>query len=124
MRNELKSNFKKIFKKGDLILLAVFLVAVILTIVFAVGGDDDVVQIFVDGQLKYEIGLDANTEISLLDGEMTVVVRDGKAWVEYSDCAEQLCVNNAPVSSSGGMIVCLPNKVVVKVVEKEVDAIT
>ncbi len=124
MRNERKSNLKNVFKKGDLILLAMLIVAVVLTIVFAVGDEDDTVQIYVDGVLKYEVGLDANTEIELLDGEVIVVVRDGKVWVESSDCAEQLCVDSAPLTSSGGMIVCLPNKVVVKVVEREVDAIT
>lgn len=124
MRKEWKDNIKKTFKKGDVILLAIFLVAVVLTIVFAVGGGDDTVQIYIDGQLKYELGLDANTEIELLDGDILVVIKDGKVWVEYSDCSEQLCVDSAPLTSSGGMIVCLPNKVVVKVVEREVDAIT
>lgn len=124
MRNELKSSFKTIFKKGDLILLAVLLVAVILTIIFAVGGDDEYVQIYVDGVLKYEVSLYSDMEIDLLDGKMTVVIKDGKVWVEHSDCVEQLCVNNSPLTSSGGMIVCLPNKVVVKISGREVDAIT
>ncbi len=124
MRNELKSSFKTIFKKGDLILLAVLLVAVILTIIFAVGGDDEYVQIYVDGVLKYEVSLYSDMKIDLLDGKMTVVIKDGKAWVEHSDCVEQLCVNNSPLTSSGGMIVCLPNKVVVKISGREVDAIT
>lgn len=124
MRNELKISFKTIFKKGDLILLAVLLVAVILTIIFAVGGDDEYVQIYVDGVLKYEVSLYSDMEIDLLDGKMTVVIKDGKAWVEHSDCVEQLCVNNSPLTSSGGMIVCLPNKVVVKISGREVDAIT
>lgn len=124
MRNELKNSFKTIFKKGDLILLAVLLVAVILTIIFAVGGDDEYVQIYVDGVLKYEVSLYSNMEIDLLDGKMTVVIKDGKAWVEHSDCVEQTCVNNSPLTSSGGMIVCLPNKVVVKISGREVDAIT
>lgn len=114
----------KIFRKGDIILLVLLLVAIILTIVFAVRGGADYVEVYVDGNLKYQIDINADTEIDILDGAMKIVVRNGKAWVEYSDCAEQLCVHSSPVRSDGGMIVCLPNRVVVRVDSREVAAIT
>ncbi len=115
---------KDMFKKGDLILVAILLIAIILTVVFATRKDDGVAQIYIDGQLKYELDLSANTELSILDGKMTVAIKDGKVFVKDSDCAEQLCVQSSAISSNGGMIVCLPNKVVVKVVAKEVAAIS
>lgn len=114
----------RIFRKGDIILLVLLLIAVILTIVFAVSGGADYVEIYIDGDLKYQIDINSDTEIDLLDGAMKIVVRNGKAWVEYSDCAEQLCVHSSPIRSDGGMIVCLPNRVVVRVDSREVVAIT
>lgn len=114
----------RIFRKGDIILLVLLLIAVILTIVFAVRGGADYVEIYIDGDLKYQIDINSDTEIDLLDGAMKIVVRNGKAWVEYSDCAEQLCVHSSPIRSDGGMIVCLPNRVVVRVDSREVVAIT
>lgn len=55
---------------------------------------------------------------------MVIAVRDGKAYVARSDCGEQLCVSSAAVSAEGGMIVCLPNRVVIKIAGGEVDAVT
>ena len=124
MRKLQNGVIKDIFKKGDLILVVILVVAIILTAIFATRKDDGIAQIYVDGQLKYELDLSADAELSILDGKMTVAVKDGKVYVMDSDCAEQLCVQSSAVSSSGGMIVCLPNKVAIKVVAKEVDAIS
>ena len=62
--------------------------------------------------------------LEILDGSMTVVVEDGKVYVSHSDCPEQLCVHSAPLTAAGGMTVCLPNKVIVKIDSGEVDAIS
>ena len=51
-------------------------------------------------------------------------IENGKAYIAKSDCHNQLCVHAQAIGKEGGVIVCLPNKVVVKVVAKEVDAIT
>lgn len=115
---------KGFFKKGDLIIAAVLLVAVVLSVVFASTGGGDTVEIYVDGQLKYQLDLNADAEIELLDNAMTIRVKNGKAWVEESNCDEQICVHSAPIGKDGGMIVCLPNKVVVKIAGREVDAIS
>ena len=68
--------------------------------------------------------LSTDRELEILDGKMVIAVRDGKAYVARSDCGEQLCVSSAAVSAEGGMIVCLPNRVVIKIAGGEVDAVT
>lgn len=112
------------FKKGDIILLIVLIAAIVSTIVFALSGGADTVDIYVDGELKYELSLFKDTTLDLLDGAMTVVIKNKKVWVEESDCPGQVCVHSAPVGESGGMIVCLPNKVVIKVKGGDVEAVT
>jgi hypothetical protein len=119
-----RGGIKGFFKKGDFIIAAVLVAAVILSLVFATGSGGDNVEIYVDGKLVYQLDLYAETEIELLDGAMLVCVKDGRVWVEESDCDEQLCVHAAPIGKDGGMIVCLPNKVVVKIATREVDAVT
>lgn len=115
---------KNIFKKGDLILVAVLLVAVALTIWLSVRDVGGEAEVYIDGELKYVLDLSEDTELVILDGKMTIEVENGEIYVKDSDCPEQLCVQSAHISSSGGMIVCLPNKVVIKIASREVDAIS
>lgn len=121
---DFKDMSKKLFKKGDLILVVVLIVAIVLTIVFATKKSSGIVEIYVDGTLKYQSDLSVSKVIELKDEGMSVVIRDGRVWVEHSDCENQLCVHSAPISRGGGMIVCAPNKVVVSIPAKGVDAIT
>ena len=46
--------------------------------------------------------------------------------MESADCPDQICVKQKPVDESGRDIVCLPNKVVVRVIsdKKDVDVVT
>lgn len=126
MNEKAKQVFKSMFKLGDIIILVVVLVAVALTIYFALANTANKVSIYIDGQLKYSYSINSNLEIDLKeDGiDMKVVIKDGKAYVEYSNCPEQLCVHSAALTKEGGMIVCLPNKVVIKIESDEVDAVT
>lgn len=119
-----ETKFNDFFKKGDIVIALVVVVLVILTLVFALSKDVGEAQIYIDGELKYRLDLSTDERLEILDGKMIIVVEDGKIFVESSDCKEQLCVHSSGISNDGGMIVCLPNKVVIKVVAKEVDAIT
>lgn len=112
------------FKKGDIIIVVLVVVLAILTLVFAFSNNADEAEIYIDGELKYSLDLSTDTEIEILDGKMIVAVKNGKISVKESNCLEQLCVHSSALSNEGGMIVCLPNKVVIKVVSREVDAIT
>ena len=126
MNKKAKYVFKSMFKLGDIIILVVILIAVALTIYFALANTANKVSIYIDGKLKYSYSINSNLEIDLKeDGiDMKVVIKDGKAYVEHSNCPEQLCVHSAPLTKEGGMIVCLPNKVVIKIESDEVDAVT
>lgn len=119
-----KDMLKSMFKWGDVLLLLIVIVAVVLTIVLATGNKAQYAEVYIDGELKYQLNLNEDTTLDILDGKMTIKVHDGKIFVEHSDCAEQLCVHSSPIGKDGGMIVCLPNKVVIKTSSKKVDAIT
>ncbi len=119
-----KVKFNDFFKKGDIIVAFVVVVLIVLTLVFALSKDAGEAEIYIDGELKYRLDLSQDERIEILDGRMVIAVKEGKIRVESSDCKEQLCVHSSSVSTDGGMIVCLPNKVVIKVVAREVDAIT
>lgn len=119
-----KAMLKSMFKWGDVLLLLIVIVAVVLTIVLATGNKAQYAEVYIYGELKYQLNLNEDTTLDILDGKMTIKVHDCKIFVEHSDCAEQLCVHSSPIGKDGGMIVCLPNKVVIKTSSKKVDAIT
>lgn len=119
-----KKSLRTLFKRGDLLILALLLAAVGLTVWFAARPRGVAAEVYVDGVLRYSLSLEEDTRTDILDGSMTLCVENGAIYVARSDCSEQLCVHSAPISAEGGIIVCLPNKVVVKIAGGEVDAVT
>ncbi len=61
-------------------------------------------------------------------GSSTVAVEDGKVWMTESACRDKLCVGMGRIDSTGQSIVCLPNRVVIRITNGakpgSVDAIT
>ena len=50
-------------------------------------------------------------------GKCFLVISDGKADMESADCPNQICVHHSAISHTGETIVCLPNRVVIEVIE-------
>ena len=50
-------------------------------------------------------------------GKCILVISDGKADMESADCPNQICVHHGAISHTGETIVCLPNRVVIEVIE-------
>ena len=89
----------------------------------------ETVEIYKDGTLIKILPLDSEyTEIPVIDGdkENIVVISNEKASMKYANCPDKLCVKQGEVGRSNTPIVCLPNKVVVKLIGGvgEVDAMT
>lgn len=114
----------KIFKIGDLIVLAVFIIAAALAIYFMTKPTGSEVYIYKDGKLFEAVSLSTEKTVKI-DEHITVKISGGAAYVLKSDCKGQDCVKAGKISKVGEMIVCLPNKVVIKIVgDGEVDYIT
>ncbi len=114
----------KIFKIGDLIVLAVFIIAAALAIYFMTKPTGSEVYIYKDGKLLEAVSLSVEKTVKI-DEHITIKISGGAAYVLKSDCKGQDCVKAGKISKVGEMIVCLPNKVVIKIVgDGEVDYIT
>ena len=123
-------------KKNDVILIAVLLVAALLT----AGGmriwqmnntkDSANVVVTIDGEVygTYPLSEDRTERIELPDGSYNIlVISDGYADVTEASCPDQICVKHNHIRYSKESIVCLPNKVVVTVEggeENEIDGST
>lgn len=71
------------------------------------------IQITVNGELygTYSLGKDQVIQI----GDTNVCeIKNGEVKMTEADCPDHLCMKQPAVGSSGGYIVCLPNKVVIQ----------
>ena len=114
-------------RKGDLL-------AVILVIALAVGLSVFLglrvrglshthVEIYQNGTLVRELSLDTDQTFDLSgDYVNTVTVEDGKIAITSSTCPGSDCVHSGWISSPGRSVVCLPNRVEIRITgSSEVD---
>lgn len=47
-----------------------------------------------------------------------LAVSGERVWMEAADCRDQVCVHHIPVSAGGESIICLPNRLVVEIVDE------
>lgn len=50
-------------------------------------------------------------------GTNKLVIKDGKAYIEEASCPDKQCMKQGKISKPGEMLVCLPNRVVIKIVD-------
>ena len=80
------------------------------------------VLITVDGEEYMKIDLDDATDESFTIeteyGTNDVVIFGGEVNVVDADCPTQVCVNTKAASKAGDIIVCLPHKLIIEIVER------
>jgi len=80
-------------------------------------------NIFYQGSLFINKHLEVKGQI----GTTIIEIENAKVWVSHSDCPHQICVKTGKIDRAGDIIVCIPNKVVVRVKKRgqnTYDAIT
>ena len=105
---------------GIFAVIALLCAAATLPLLF--GEEASCAQITSNGKLIKTVSLAVDQEFTV-DGHNTVTVKDGKIAVTWADCPDGYCVSRG-FRSSGGDIVCLPNRLVIAFVgEQEVDSV-
>jgi hypothetical protein len=106
----------------DKVLITVVLAAAIASgflVPAAIGGNApaDTVIVKVDGRVRQRLPLneDASLKIEGDHGFCRLEIKDGRARVTDADCPDKVCVSQGPVDAGGGVIACLPNKIVIAV---------
>ncbi len=114
---------KNIIKKADIVLF-IILVAIgiglsVASFMLQSGGSK--VVIAVDGKVygTYSLNKEQTIEIEQNGHYNRVEIKDGHVQMMESSCDNQVCVMQGPISTHYIPIVCLPNKVVVEVLDDE-----
>lgn len=112
-------------QKGDIWAIALVIVlALAVAWIFVPSGDADAasVQLFLDGKKIQEMPLSEDGEYVLTgEYENIVSVQNGRAAIIASTCPGEDCVHSGWISAVGRSIVCLPNRVEVRISGKEAD---
>ena len=124
--NNLAEKLKKSkpFSLLDGVVIALFIVLCCLPLLSLIGKKEGkIVKISYEGnEQSYDLSVDR--EILLKDGAIIVKIENGQVWVSASDCESLACVKSGKISMSGQSVVCLPNRLTVKIVGDEFDLST
>lgn len=123
------SSLRLSFRKGDWLAIGIVAaLALTVALLFVPGNgknQEAVIQVYQNNVLVKECPLEIE-EIFTITGDYnnTIVISEGKAAIAESDCPGADCVHSGAIGTVGRSIVCLPNKVEIRVAgqtEAEVD---
>lgn len=103
-----------------LVILGVLLLAAVIGMVFVHSHRQTgaAVQVIQNGEVTDTLFLNRNGTYryeSSSGGYNIVEIRDGQVSVTEASCPDQICVRHGPTDQTADPIVCLPNKLVVRV---------
>lgn len=109
-------------KKNDFILICTLLgigAAIIVCQYVFQNKEATSVVVTVDGEEYKTLPLDEDTELKIEEGHgyyNILQIKDRKVKIVEANCKNQVCVKSKAISKSGESIVCLPHKLIVKIV--------
>ncbi|MBR1635164.1 MAG: NusG domain II-containing protein [Lachnospiraceae bacterium] len=127
------NGMSKYVRKNDIILLSCIAVLIFVSFglrIHSMMNNGSTIEITVDGKVYGRYALEQDQRIPVeIDDETKniVVIADGEAYMAEASCPDKLCIHQGRIESRSQSIVCLPNRVIVTVVdgeEPEIDSMT
>ena len=114
---------KKINKLEMGIWIAIISITVLLLVIyFFTGKNGEYVQVKIDGKVSAKYSLKENGIYPIIgSGKNILVIDEGEAYIKEASCPDKLCVKQGRIKRVGQSLICLPNKVVVEVVDVDSD---
>ena len=113
---EVKPIIKK-YRLDALVIAAVLILSLILLLIVNLTKTEGAIAVVeIDGVTVSEYRLSENGEYLLNGGTNRLVIEDGCAYLNYSNCPDHTCENTGKVKYVGQTVVCLPNRLTVTVV--------
>ncbi len=115
-------------KLADILIILLVTSAGISGILFGIGssGGKSVIIKTPYGDYRYSLEKDREINVKGLLGNYVVEIKNGRVRAKESNCPEQICVKRGWIHLSGDSIICLPNRIIIKIdnQEQSIDAIT
>ena len=104
-------------RRIDIIVIASLLLISTLVLLFInlTKKEGAVATVTVDGVTVAEYSLNKDGVYTINGGTNILTVKDGVAYMTYSNCPDHICERTGRVKYVGETIVCLPNKITVTV---------
>ena len=127
------NGMSKYVRKNDIIMLSCIAVLIFVSYglrIHSMMNNGSTIEITVDGKVYGRYALEQDQRIPVeIDGETKniVVIADGEAYMAEASCPDKLCIHQGRIESRSQSIVCLPNRVIVTVIdgeEPEIDSMT
>ena len=113
---------KRHYLRNDIILIFSVIVLCVAAIFFfnSAKQEGGRAVVLIDGKEVASYSLDADREVRLEnnDGYNILVIKDGYAYIKEASCPDKICVNNTKKKYNGETLICLPNKITVKIVSE------
>lgn len=117
----------KKYKFDFIVIIAFILVAVIswIAISFIYEADGAFVEVTVDGKIQNVYPLDEDGEYRIETDAFinTIQIKDGMVFMKEANCPDKLCVKQGKITKDGQSIICLPHRMVVRVVSEQEDIV-
>ena len=123
MENKASATQKK-YRLDIIIISAILLFSlVLLLIVTLTKKEGSTVVVEIDGKVVATYSLSQNGEYSLNGGTNVLVIENGYAYLNYSNCPDHTCEKTGKIQYVGQSIICLPNKVTITIRGEDVGGV-
>lgn len=111
---------------GDYILLIVLIIGIGVSFLMSFSASTGSTVIVELKDLPvYKGNLAENRKVTIkgTHGDVRIQIRDGKVAVVFAECPNKVCVRTGWRSRSGESIICVPNRVIVRILGEETNVI-
>lgn len=110
-------------KKEAIIIITLLMFALVSFFIFRTTGHGSQVEIKIAQKLYGTYALSVDQEIIVKDEDghtlITCYIDEGKIQVISSNCPDKICIDDGSIEKSGQTIVCLPNQIVIKIINDD-----
>lgn len=106
-------------KKNDfkMVVLVILMVVLVICTINYTSKAGNYAIIYINGEVYKEVKLTKSMEVNV-NNTNTLMVENGYAYITFANCPDKLCMKQGKINKTDESIVCLPNKINVKIIKK------
>ncbi len=119
-----KNEFVKRYKLDIIVIAAILVISLsVLFIVLLTKKDGATVSVEINGEETAVYSLEVDGVYPLNGGTNVLVIENGEAYLNYSNCPDHTCERTGKISHVGETIICLPNRISITIKGDDADGV-